>query len=68
MSQPTNREADILFTLIKTRYGDRVTPDELEEIRKSLAAILAATAAIRAIKLDNADEPHQTFKPSGEPE
>jgi hypothetical protein len=68
MSQPTNREADILFTLIQTRYGDRVTPDELEEMRKSLNAILDGATAMRAIKLENSDEPHQFFKPSGEPE
>jgi hypothetical protein len=66
MTQPT--EADILFTLIKTRYGDRVTSEELEEMRKSLAAILDGAAAMRAIKLENGDEPHQFFKPSGEPE
>ncbi|MCX6649407.1 MAG: hypothetical protein NTV61_08495 [Candidatus Bathyarchaeota archaeon] len=68
MSQPARPEAEHLFALIRARYGDRVTPKELEEIRKSLDAILDGAAAMRAIKLDNADEPHQTFKPSGEPE
>jgi hypothetical protein len=68
MSQPANREADILFTLIQTRYGDRVTPDELEEIKKSLIAILDGATVMRAIKLENGDEPHQFFKPNGEPE
>ena len=59
-------EAEILFTLVETRYGDRVTPEELEEIRKGLDAILESANAMRAIKLENGDEPYQFFKPSGE--
>jgi hypothetical protein len=66
MSRQT--EADALLTLIKTRYGDRVTPDELAEIRNSLNAILDGAAAMRAIPLENGDEPNQTFKPEGEPQ
>ena len=68
MSQPANRDGDILFTLIQTRYGDRVTQDELDEMRKSLIAILDGATAMRAVKLENSDEPHQFFKPNGEPE
>ena len=59
-------ESEILFTLVETRYGERVTPEELEEIRKGLDAILESINAMRAIKLENGDEPHQFFKPSGE--
>lgn len=61
-------EADALLTLIKIRYGDRVTPDELIEIRNSLTAILDGAVAMRAIPLENSDEPNQTFKPEGEPQ
>jgi len=59
-------ETEILFTLIKTRFGDRVTPSELEEMRKGLTAILDAVLALRSVKLENGDEPHQFFKPHGE--
>jgi hypothetical protein len=59
-------ETEILFTLIKTRFGDRVTPEELEEIRKGLTAILDAAKDMRAVKLENGDEPHQFFKPHGD--
>lgn len=62
MSHPRN-EADKLFEIIKARYGDRVTADELEEIRKGLDAILDAAKAMRAVKLENGDEPYQFFKP-----
>jgi len=68
MSKSTTREADILFALIQTRYGDRVTQEELEEIRKGLSSILDGAAEMRAIVLKNGDEPHQYFKPDGEPE
>jgi Asp-tRNA(Asn)/Glu-tRNA(Gln) amidotransferase C subunit len=64
----TRREADILLNLIEARYGDHVTPEELEEIRKGLNAILDSAKTIRAVKLENGDEPYQFFKPSGEPE
>jgi len=59
-------ETEILFNLIKTRFGNRVTPEELEEMRKGLTAILDAAKALRAIKLENGDEPHQFFKPHGD--
>jgi hypothetical protein len=59
----TNREAEILYSLVETRYGDKVTLEEREEIRKSLDAILETVEALRAIKLENGDEPYQFFKP-----
>jgi len=61
-------EAQALLELIKTRYGDRLTPDQLAEVRASLQAILDAAEAMRAVKLQNGDEPNQHFKPEGEPE
>ena len=59
-------ETEILFNLIKTRFGDRVTTEELEEMRKGLTAILDAVTALRSVKLENGDEPHQFFKPHGD--
>ncbi len=61
----TKREAEILYTLIETRYGNMAT-SEWEEIRKSLDAIIENVEAMRAVKLDNGDEPYQFFKPSGD--
>jgi len=63
MSQTRKNETDILFELINMRYGERVTTDELEEIRKGLVAILDAANEMRAIKIENSDEPYQFFKP-----
>ncbi|MDP2901476.1 MAG: hypothetical protein Q8O47_10990 [Candidatus Bathyarchaeota archaeon] len=64
MSQLQKKEADTLFELVKEKYGDRVTADELDEMRKGLDAILSAATAMRAVKLENGDEPYQFFKPS----
>jgi hypothetical protein len=58
-------EAEILLNLVETRYRDRVTPEELEEIRKGLDAILESAKDMHTIKLENGDEPYQFFKPSG---
>ena len=62
------REAEILFSLVEAKYGGRCTSEELDEVRKGIEAILDSAKAMRAVKLENGDEPHQFFKPSGEPE
>jgi len=65
MSEPaaTSREADVLFELVRGRYGDRLTPEQLESVRRGVAAIVEQAAALRAVRLDNADEPVQRFVP-----
>jgi hypothetical protein len=61
----TKRETEILYKLIETRYGDRVTSEEREEIHKSIDTIIETAETMRSVKLDNSDEPYQFFKPSG---
>jgi ATP-dependent DNA ligase len=65
MGPEKTNEAKILFSLIKERYGDRVTAEELEERRKGLEAILDASATMKIVKLENGDEPYPFFKPHG---
>ena len=60
---PLPGEADHLFELIRTRYGDRLTPPELEELRRGIETLVAQAAALRAVRLTNADEPVQRFVP-----
>ena len=64
----TKSEVDILYALIEARYGIRFTPDELEEIRRGLDAILDSAKAMHPVKLENGDEPYQFFKPNGDEE
>jgi hypothetical protein len=56
-------EVEILFQLICGRYGDRLTPAELDEVRKGVEAVVAGARALRAVRLSNSDEPAQPFRP-----
>jgi hypothetical protein len=50
-------EVDLLFSIVRERYGRRLTPEELEHVRAGVAAIVEGARALRAIRLDNADGP-----------
>ncbi len=56
-------EAETLFTLVKERYGDRIAPDELEEVRKAVERIVESSMELREFELGNWDEPFSVFKP-----
>ena len=56
-------EAEALFEIVRLRYGDRLTPAQLEELRKIVAAQVEVARALRAVALTNADEPMQSFAP-----
>ena len=56
-------EADALFEVVRLRYGDRLTPAQLDELRRIVAAQVDAARALRAVALTNADEPMQPFAP-----
>ena len=65
MTEPvkSDPEADALFEIVRQRYGARLTPEQLEELRGVVAAQLEAARALRAVRLSNADEPMQPFAP-----
>ena len=64
MSQdPRSQEADELFALVRSRYGARLTAEQLESVRRGVAALVEQAAALRAVRLSNADEPVQRFTP-----
>jgi len=56
-------EIEFLFQLIRGRYGDRLTPAELDELRKGVEAVVESARVLRAVRLSNADEPAQPFTP-----
>jgi hypothetical protein len=60
---PHEAEVEALFALVRARYGERVTPAELAELRAIVAGSLERARALRAIRLDNGDEPAQPFRP-----
>lgn len=49
--------------LVKERYGDRLTEEQLEHVENSLKRVLEAGKALREVPLDNSDEPYNVFKP-----
>ncbi|MCH8205671.1 MAG: hypothetical protein IH956_01545 [Chloroflexi bacterium] len=61
--QSDQTEADILFEMVKSRYGDRLTEDQLEDVRRTVDSVVGNAEALRAVTLDNADEPPAVFTP-----
>ena len=59
----SNSESEILFGMVRGRYGDRLNDDELEEVRKGVDALVEAAESLRAVKLENGDEPFSVFTP-----
>ncbi len=65
MSEPASdaSEVDLRFALVRQRYGDRLTPAQLDGLRRSVEAIVDMVAALRTVRLTNADEPLPRFAP-----
>lgn len=57
MTEPAASEVDLLFALVRERYGSRLTPEQLEAVRTGVTAIVDGARALRAVRLDNADGP-----------
>ncbi len=64
---PTSGEVDLLFALVRERYGRRLTPEEFEAVRASVASIVEGARALRAVRLDNGDGPLLPLSPDGPP-
>jgi hypothetical protein len=50
-------ETELLFALVRARYGSRLSPEELDAVRRGVAAVVESARALRALRLDNADAP-----------
>ena len=49
--------------MVAERYGARLTPAQLEDVRKGIEAVVTDARALRAVKLENSVEPMQPFAP-----
>jgi hypothetical protein len=58
-----SEEAETLFSLVKEKYGDKITPEELEEVKKAVERIVETSMELRKVELGNWDEPFSVFKP-----
>ena len=61
--EKTSNEAEYLFNLVKSQYGDRLNEAELEEVKKSVERIVETSEKLREVKLGNWDEPFSVFIP-----
>lgn len=58
-----NPTADMLFEIVKSRYGDRLTDEQLKEVRKGVDGVEDLAQELRKVRLSNAVEPYATFQP-----
>ncbi len=63
MSDLRREEASLLFEIVRRGYGDRLSPEELEEVRRGVERIVEMSVELRSVKLRNWDEPSFTFRP-----
>jgi hypothetical protein len=63
MADASDPEAEALFTLVRSRYGERLTEEQLAELRAHVASQVERARTLRAVRLKNSDEPAQPFAP-----
>lgn len=62
-SNPEEREVDVLFDLVKHKYSDHLSSNDLDDVRNVVKGIIDAAKEIRSVKLKNSDEPGVVFRP-----
>ena len=63
MSDNSQKEAELMFNVVRERYGDRLDDEQLDEVKKGVEGIFEAAQALREIRLENGDEPFSLFVP-----
>jgi hypothetical protein len=53
--------AEAYAEVARTRFGEKLTPEQLEQIKKDLDGNIRNADRLRAVKLKNADEPDFIF-------
>ena len=56
-SQDTNDRAEQMMSVLRQRYGGRLSEDELEEVGAAAKAIVQASQDMRAVELGHGDSP-----------
>jgi hypothetical protein len=60
-AQEISEDARALATIVKRRYGQHLSAEQLEAVTRELDGRIQGGKSLRAAKLDNADEPDITF-------
>ena len=53
--------AEAYAEVARVRFGEKLTPEQIEQVRKDLEGNVRSADRLRAIKLKNGDEPDFTF-------
>ena len=56
-------EHDLLFAVVKERYGHLLTEEQMEEVRRAVVGLREVVRPLRSIGLTNDVEPFATFRP-----
>ena len=56
-------EQDLLFAVVKEKYGHLLTDEQLEGVREAATGLRDVFRPIRAIRLTNDVEPFSNFRP-----
>ena len=56
-------DVDALVEMLKGRYGDRLTDEQLADLRKAVKAASERAAQMRSVPLGNGDDPAFVFTP-----
>jgi hypothetical protein len=55
--EPAESEIELRLSLLRLRYGDRLSAEQIADLRRTVQGIVAQVRALRAVPLANADEP-----------
>ena len=58
-----NTDANILFEMVKAKYGDRLNDEQLGELKSDIENLSDMVQDVRKQKLENGDEPFSVFTP-----
>ena len=62
-SQPKSVEQDLMYAVVKQRYGHLMDDEQLEEVRKAVIGMADFVRPLREARLTNDAEPFSTFVP-----
>lgn len=60
--QPVSPETELLFQLVRHRYGAFLSPEQLEVVKKDIDAVHSAAARLRRVPLGPDDPPAAIFR------
>ena len=56
-------DVETLVDLVKRRHGDRLSPEQMDEVGEKVREIAEHAQKMRGVKLQNSDEPLSVFTP-----